>query len=182
MILSHDELVNIIRTGVLEGAKEENVNGSSIDITLSNMFFKESLQAPDRPVDLQKKEAVQMEPITLTGDEDTIILNPGEFLLACSEEIFHLPLNLSAEYKLKSSMARSGINHMLAGWCDPGWTGRLTLELHNVLQHHAIALRRGMKIGQVIFLQHESVGAAHSYATRGQYQGTLSVTRSRGVR
>lgn len=37
----------------------------------------------------------------------SFLLMPGEFILAQSVEVFNLPDDLSAEYKLKSSMART---------------------------------------------------------------------------
>lgn len=37
---------------------------------------------------------------------------------------------LVADVKLKSSAARAGLDHALAGWVDPGFAGTLTLEFH----------------------------------------------------
>lgn len=111
------------------------------------------------------------------------ILRPGDFALAHTREIFHLPDNLAIEYKLKSSLARAGLGHLLAGWGDPGWHGAaLTLELVNHLQVHDLILRPGMPIGQVVFWRGRSVPAHASYAARGQYNGDTTVTPSKGLR
>jgi len=114
---------------------------------------------------------------------DQFYIRPGEFCLAESREVFNLPNNIAAEYKLKSSMARNGLNHLLAGWCDPGWYGStLTLELHNVTQYHTIKLQPGMKIGQMVFYEVEPVPEEKSYKTKGQYNNQKGAQESKGVR
>ena len=109
--------------------------------------------------------------------EGPYIIYPGEFLLAHSVEIFNLPNNISAEYKLKSSMARIGLDHLNAGWCDAGWHGSvLTLELKNCTRNHEIIIRAGDMIGQMIFFSHEEVPESKSYAGRGRYNNDKTVS------
>ena len=104
-------------------------------------------------------------------------LEPGEFILASSIEVFNLPPDISAQYRLKSSMARIGLEHLNAGHCDAGWNGSvLTLELKNVTRYHAIHLQAGDPIGQMVFWRHEPVPADKSYAARGRYNGDGSVS------
>jgi dCTP deaminase len=131
-------------------------------------------------VDLSSKESPEMLPHSMS--ENGISLNPGQFILASTMEIFNLPDNIACEFKLKSSVARSGLNNMLATWCDPGWHGsKLTLELKNDCEHHALLLRPGMKIGQMIFYRVHPVPDEHSYAIKGRYNRTDTVTASKGV-
>jgi hypothetical protein len=52
-----------------------------------------------------------------------------------------------AELRLKSSAARNGLDHALAGWVDPGFDGTLTLELH---AHRPIELFAGKAYVQMI--------------------------------
>jgi deoxycytidine triphosphate deaminase len=102
---------------------------------------------------------------------------PGAFILAHSREVFNLPSDISAEYKLKSSMARIGLNHLNAGWCDSFWSGSvLTLELHNTTQNHAIQLRMGDPIGQMVFFRHAPVPEESSYKVRGRYNNDKTVS------
>ena len=55
-------------------------------------------------------------------------------------------------------MARIGLDHLNAGWCDAGWHGSvLTLELKNCCRSHEIVLTNGDFIGQIIFFSHEEV-------------------------
>ena len=87
-----------------------------------------------------------------------------------------MPMDISAEYKLKSSMARIGLEHLNAGWCDAGWHGSvLTLELVNVTRHHSIIIRPGDPIGQMVFFRHAPVPPERPYATRGRYNTDRTV-------
>jgi deoxycytidine triphosphate deaminase len=114
---------------------------------------------------------------------DGYVLRPREFILGHSREEFNLPDDIAAEYKLKSSLARAGLGHALAGWCDPGWHGsHLTLELFNSLRHHSLILREGMKIGQMVFFRGKPVPSDRGYRARGQYNGDRGAVASKGVR
>jgi dCTP deaminase len=100
---------------------------------------------------------------------------PGAFFLACTQQKFNLPDNLSAEYKLRSHMARCGLNHMLAGWCDAGWHDSvLTLEFKNELQYSAIELMEGDPAGQIVCMRHLKVPPHASYASKGRFNGDHS--------
>ena len=179
MILSHKELIKLVDQGVLN-ADKRNVNGSSIDITLGkNILIEERSLYDYIPIDLvQEVEPVLKErTIPDTGYD----IRPNQFLLGHSVEWFNLPANISAEYKLKSSLARAGLEHLTAGWIDPTWSGNLTLELKNVTQYHNFKLREGMKIGQIVFFKHEEVDEGHSYKRWGRYNGSEGVVKTMGV-
>ncbi len=173
MLLSHDELVELVNNGVIENVALENINSASIDITLGGLILSE--RCVNGEITLCKREPLEMEEISITEDYG-YTLKPGAFILAQTEQVFNLPNNISAEYKLKSSMARVGLNHALAGWCDAGWNGSvLTMELMNVTKHHSIKLYKGDKIGQMIFFKHKEVAADKSYSTRGRYNKDTTV-------
>lgn len=180
MLLSYNKLCNLVDRGVITNVRPEYINAASIDITLGDRILRELKPStegkPRQPYNVIS--LAQREPLKLISQstEESILLKPGEFILAQSEQVFNLPNNVSAEYKLKSSMARIGINHCLAGWCDAGWNGSvLTLELMNVSRHHAIRLQKGDRIGQMIFFEHEEVPADRSYASRGRYNNDKEV-------
>ena len=179
MLLSHHHLHHIVDTNILENAKVENINPASIDVCLGNTILRESPmhkseyhRYPSRSlkaVDLQAKESLDFQTLTLTDDEK-YTLEPGEFILAQTIEVFNLPNHIAGEFRLKSTAARNGLDQSLAVWLDPGWNGSvLTIELKNITQHHALILRPGMKIGQVVFFQCFPVPDEHSYAVKGQY-------------
>lgn len=182
MVLSYNELLEIVQLGVVN-APLENINAASIDLTLGDALLIQPDDIPDRPpVDLiDKGDGIDLIPFKM--GMDGYVIAPGEFLLATTAEWFDFSVAdvISAEFKLKSSLARNGLSHMLAGWMDSGWSGNLTLEYHNVTRQ-PLRIRPGMKCGQAIFMRHAPVPNHASYAVKGQYNGQVGVQASKGVR
>ena len=170
MLLSYTEICELIEQGVIENASYESVNSSSLDIHLGPKLLNESV-VKAKIISLRDRTPLQMYDGTFPH-----IMSPGEFILTQSREIFHLPNTVSAEYKLKSSMARIGLEHLNAGWCDAGWNGSvLTLELKNMTEAHSILLQEGDAIGQIVFFRHTPVPEDKSYAARGRYNNDRTV-------
>lgn len=182
-LLTHDELVELVQQGIIEGVNPDQINAASIDLTLGDTLWTEaSPHGQWTVIDLVQKETPSVDLIDLrtTGFFD---LQPGQFCLAQTQQVFHLPNDVAAEYKLKSSMARSGLGHLLAGWADPGWHGSvLTLEFTNHLRYHSLRLRPGMRCGQMVFYRGAIVPDHASYAVRGQYNHDQTAQPSRGLR
>ena len=173
--------MELVESGVIIGAEKENVNACSIDITLDDVIMIETSQEQWGIVDLKAKESVEMQPVKLS--ETGYHLDPGEFILASTREVFNLPNDIACEYKLKSTLARNGLDNALATWCDPGWhNSKLTLELKNNMRNHQLLLKPGMKIGQIIFYSVAPVPDRVSYKIRGQYNSQDAVTASKGLR
>lgn len=175
-LLSHEELRRIVEAEIIAPVDVKDINAASIDIHLGDTILWEddSEWHKVKTIDYRKREPVVFNEYVM--DADGWILAPGDFILAQSVEVFNLPNWLSAEYKLKSSMARIGLEHMNAGWCDAGWNGSvLTLELKNMCQSHSIRIRPGDPIGQMVFFRHEPVAQEASYATKGRYNNHSSV-------
>ncbi len=181
MLLSYNRLCALLDAGILTHSNYDLVNSASIDIRLGSKVLIEHTYEQDgklalKRVSLKDRTPPRFREYDLEKD-GPLLLFPGEFILAHSFEIFNLPNNISAEYKLKSSMARIGLEHLNAGWCDAGWNGSvLTLELKNLTRGHEIELNFMDKIGQVVFFQHEVVPADKSYATRGRYNNDKTVS------
>ena len=179
-LISYSGLCALVGANVID-ADPANISGSSIDITIGDTILVEDIDMSGSVVDLKEKESLNMKEFTIP--EQGYLLFPGEFILASSAETFNLPNWVAAEYKLKSSLARSGLQHLMAGWCDPGWNNsKLTLELTNVTQHHSLLIKPGMKIGQMVFFACEPVPSDKSYAVKGQYNSQETVTGNKGVR
>lgn len=178
-LLTFFGIAELIKDGVIENFDPNNINGASLDVRLGNNIWVEDQRSYN--VNLKNKEVPNMVQVGL--DESGHSLLPGEFILASTIEVFNLPNNVAAEFRLKSSGARSGLDQALAVWCDPGWHGSaLTMELRNNLQHHRLLLTPGMKIGQMIFWQGEPVPDEVSYANLGQYNHDKDAQPSRGLR
>lgn len=177
-MLSYNELLKLVMSGVID-SDLSLIGASSIDITLDSDILVESMNG--RIIDVSDKSDGGMRFDRVSIGENGFILNPGQFILASSEQYFNLPNNISILYVLKSSMARVGLNHLNAGFGDPGWHGKLTLELVNVSQYHAHRLRAGMKIGQILFFEVDHVPDEKSYRANGRYNGQYGVTEGKGV-
>lgn len=175
MLLSYNELVKLVYDGVITNVKDGAINSASIDIHISEKIMIESSHPGGELnlIDFAKRTPALMEEIAIN---DGYNIYPEEFLLASTIEKFNLPPYISCEYKLKSSMARIGLEHLNAGWCDAGWHGSaLTLELKNISQRQIIRIRPGDAIGQMVFFRHEPVPADRSYAARGRYNNDSTV-------
>ena len=177
-MMSYTELCALVRDGVITGLdSHDQINASSIDVRLGNEIIVEvGNENQSSIVDPVKRTNFGQRRMEL-GDAG-YLLQPGEFVLAHTIEVFNLPDYISAEFRLKSSGARSGLNNLFACHCDPGWhDSTLTLELHNVLRLHQIKLTAGMRIGQMLFHRHAvHVPEDRSYAQRGRYNGDDSVS------
>jgi dCTP deaminase len=170
VILADWQITARCNGGMVTPFDPELVNPASLDVRLGDTLLIESA------------EGLQLKPYPLAGhtEENPYLLRPGQFVLAQTIERFHLPDDIAAQFMLKSSRARSGLEHLMAGYCDPGWHGSvLTLELHNSRQLHPVALWPGMKIGQMVFHQMAAT-PQRSYAVTGRYNGDATVQGSRG--
>lgn len=180
-LLSVVDFLPLLQAGMLEGYDFKCINAASIDIRLGRYILAEDTDAEllSPRVSLTKREGMRHTVHDLRDGPFNIL--PGQFILAQSVEVFNLPNYIAAEYKLKSSMARIGLEHLNAGWCDPGWHGSvLTLELKNVTQDHTIIINEGDRIGQVIFRRCTEVPSDFSYATLGSYNNDKTVTGAKG--
>lgn len=114
-------------------------------------------------------------------DEDLgFVIHPGEFVLATSEETFTLDACHVSQINGKSSLARMGLQVEAAGFFDPGWHGKATLELVN-LATRPIRLYPGMKVAQMVFFM-ASGEAERPYGhpeLRSKYKGQTGPTPSR---
>jgi dCTP deaminase len=95
-------------------------------------------------------------------------------ILASTQEFVRMPNGIAGDVKLKSTMARSGLDHALAGWIDPGFEGRITLELH---AHRKVVLTPGQRICQIV-LHTMSEEPAVAYVGRYQHQSEPTPARS----
>jgi dCTP deaminase len=106
------------------------------------------------------------------------VLDPGEFVLGVTKELFRIPDYIEAVFQLKSSRGREGYEHVLSGYIDPGFTGRVTLELVNVNRYRPLPLTEGMLIGQIRFMKTDQP-CRRSYKETGHYNLDLTVQPSK---
>lgn len=157
MVLSDASIINRIKDGMIQPSNLKNVQQCSYDFELAR--FAKTLDG--KSVDLMEAE-----------------LNPGDFILASTTELFDLPLDLCGEVKGKSSVGRLGIVIENAGHIDPGFRGNITLEVCNI-SGKPLSLKKFIDkpFGQIIFHQLDQP-AMLSYSFTGHYQNQKGATVS----
>jgi dCTP deaminase len=163
----------------IEPLDEGAIQPASVDLRLDRQF--RIFKVTTRPyVDVREALDELTELVTLE-DEEPFILQPGAFCLATTLETVTLPDDLVARVDGRSSLGRLGLLvHATAGYVDPGWTGKLTLELSNQSQM-PIALYYGMRVSQISFFT-LSTPVERPYGSPGlgsKYQGQTGPTPSR---
>ena len=182
MILSDREIKKRIelRQIVIEPTNLLDIQPASVDILLDQKILV--FDYTNIPyIDTRYLAEIDITRAWVQKHDEPFMLHPGEFVLGCTLEHIEIPNDLVARIEGKSSLGRIGLLiHSTAGYVDPGWTGRLTLELSNI-SRLPMALYPGMKIGQISFTQMTSP-AERPYGTPGlgsHYQGQHEATPSR---
>ena len=164
---------------VIEPLDPRAIQPASVDLRLDALF--RVFRSSSRPfVDVRESVDDLTELVTIAEDEPFII-QPATFCLASTLETITLPDDIVARVDGKSSLGRLGLLvHATAGYVDPGWTGKLTLELSNQSQM-PIALYYGMRICQISFLRLSTpVDRPYGSPELGsKYQGQTGPTPSR---
>ena len=120
------------------------------EIEISPMPSDDAFQPSS--IDLRLGEGFLSIDGTKLGDKQ-ITVQPNDFLLASTLESVELPSSIVAKLEGKSSIGRRGIFvHVTAGYIDPGWKGRLTLEIYNA-SSEPYKLTSGEKICQIRFMR-----------------------------
>ena len=150
MVLSNVDILRYINEGKIkitpEPDLETQLGSCSIDCRLGNTFrvFEHSKYPY---IDLKRKVDVDdlMRKVDVPNGE-AFTMQPGEFVLAATQEKLELDDNVMARLEGRSSLGRLGIIvHSTAGLFDPGWVGNATLELGN-LGRMPVKLYPGMRI------------------------------------
>ena len=156
-----------------------DIQPSSVDLHLGDDFqvFRNSRYPY---IDPSREQPGLTERVSASREEP-FVLHPGEFALGTTVERITLPADIVGRLEGKSSLGRLGLLiHSTAGYVDPGWEGRLTLELSNVA-NLPILLTPGMKIGQISFSRMTTaVDRPYGHPDLGsRYQGQSTATPSR---
>lgn len=111
----------------------------------------------------------------IPAEHPVIPLRPGERILAHTHEFFGIKPPGAYEVKSRSSWGRNGVAVCFdAGWVDPGYINRLTLEIYNLNEHETVLLPVGERIAQAVFLETGEVegnyGLGRDDGFSGKYQ------------
>ncbi|MGN0092954.1 MAG: dCTP deaminase [Methanobrevibacter sp.] len=130
---------------------EKQIQPSSIDMRIGDEFkvfrvIRKPFIDPKDDDDI----ASYMESLTVE-DGEAFIIHPNEFALATTYEYVKVPDDLVARVEGRSSMGRLGVTmHVTAGYIDPGFEGKITLEISNI-GAMPVALYPGQRVCQLVF-------------------------------
>ncbi len=140
---------------------EEQLQPNGIDLTLREVAM---LQSPGKiTVSDQQRLISDLAPLVFDG-LGSIDLLPGAYVITYNE-VVHLPNNVMALARPRSSLLRCGVTVDTAVW-DAGYSGR-SQSLMIVYNPQGFRLERGARIIQLVFLR--LTQATEGY--RGAYQG-----------
>lgn len=130
----------------IKPARDQFIQPASVDLMLGDEWIT-------YPYDNEHIDLDDVHPMTMLDKSVQYILAPGELVLGTTEEFVEIPDDMVAVVNGKSSLARLGLLiHITAGFIDPGFKGKITLEIYN-LSRVPIILRAGKPICQISFMQ-----------------------------
>jgi dUTP pyrophosphatase len=140
---------------------DEQVQGNGFELTLRDVA---TLQTAGK-IAMANSQRVISELAPLAFDSTgSIALAPGSYMITYNE-IVHLPKNLMALGRPRSSLLRCGVNVGTAVW-DAGYSGR-SQSLLVVYNPRGFSLQKNARITQLVFF--ELTGESEGY--QGIYQG-----------
>lgn len=175
-----------------------HINGSSIDVRLGHYFYhtkttengkKELLNPFDKDdIDDYFGEYYEAKPWSrvvrklgetafsnldhvngIPEDHPVIVLRPEERILAHTHEFIGILPPGTTQMQARSTTGRLGISACLcAGWGDPGYVNRWTMEVLNLNNRHVV-LPVGYRLAQIVFSSTGPVEDEYSKST-GSYQ------------
>ncbi len=108
----------------------------------------------------------------IPSEHPVIPLKPGERILAHTHEFFGIKPPGAYELKSRSSWGRNGIAVCFdAGWVDPGYINRLTLEIYNLNEHETVLLPVGERVAQAVFHETGQVEGNYGEGRNDQFSG-----------
>jgi len=156
MVLSDKDIKKALKTGRIKIRPSPDLKtqlGScSLDLRLGNTFrlFNHSKVAYIDPLDPAKNGKNVTKEVKVKKKEP-FIMQPGDFVLATTVENVQLADDILARLEGRSSLGRIGIIvHSTAAIFDPGWRGKVVMELGN-LGRMPVALYPGMRICSLTF-------------------------------
>lgn len=171
----------------------KHVSHASLDVTLGYYYYRAE-RSKDHPVynpfdedDVARyfEGALKAVPHKQWCDENgvkqlkgipanhpVIPLRPGERILAHTHEFFGIRPPGACEVKSRSSWGRNGIAVCFdAGWIDPGYINRLTLEIYNLNENEVMLLPVGERIAQIVFHETGEVKGDYGVGRHGGFSG-----------
>jgi len=178
MIIPDHKIKKLLKEGKIkiEPLKEEQIKSACVDLSLGSEF--RTFRHISEPY-IDSKTPKNYTNIVVM-DDDRFILHPGEFVLGITEEKISLPSDITAYVDGKSSLGRIGITaHITSGFIDPGFEGKLVLEITN-LGKMPVVLYSGMKICKILFFNMSSASETpYNKRKDSKYHGQMNIGQSK---
>lgn len=173
MILSDRDIHQFLKQGLLkiEPCIEEHIEPASVDLTLGCHYLKPQ---PSKSGIQKLSDPITYEEIV----QDSVVIPAHAFILATTEEYLTLPAELTGFIEGRSSVGRAGLFIQNAGWVDPGFEGKITLELYNA-NDFPLEVSKGQRICQIVLAMTKTTPKV---VYQGKYQGQNTTTGSRFFR
>jgi deoxycytidine triphosphate deaminase len=192
-VYSNVQIREAIKSGhiVFHPHIEEHIRGSSIDVTLGYWFYRTERKTSrgvynpldeedvrryfDGPHHAETHEAwAQQHGMRLfrniPAEQPIIVMRPGERILAHTHEFIGIKAPGTSTMQARSTWGRNGVAVCLdAGWGDPGYINRWTMEIYNMNQHESVVLPVGERVAQLVFYHTGPVDGEYASGT-GKYQ------------
>lgn len=202
-VFSNTEIRSALQSGqiVCTPFDEKHISHASLDVTLGYYYYRtekignKALYNPFDKQDVERyfsgpKKAVKhvdwcrengFELVKgIPRNHPVIPLKPGERVLGHTHEFFGIKPPGAYEIKSRSSWGRNGIAVCFdAGWVDPGYVNRLTLEIFNLNSRETVLLPVGERIAQAVFYKtgyvEGSYGKGRDKGFSGKYQAGTDI-------
>lgn len=175
-VYSNTEIKAAVKDGTIVAVpyNENHVSQASFDFTLGHYFYKQEYQEYAKvynPFDKDDVDRYFKGPLeamphkewcekygyklfdNIPKSHPIVVLRPGERILAHTHEFVGIRAHGGAcEVRSRSSWGRNGVAICFdAGWVDPGYINRITLEIYNLNMHESVVLPVGERVGQLVF-------------------------------
>ncbi|MDD4358272.1 MAG: dCTP deaminase [Candidatus Pacebacteria bacterium] len=171
MTLSDKDIQELIESNKIQITPEPNLEkqlgSASLDLRLGYEFnIFEHRKKPF--IDTRDPETFNNSTRLITLKEDEpFVFHPNEFVLGITLEEVFLPDNITARIDGRSSLGRLGIVvHSTAGHIDPGFKGKIVLEMENIGMI-PVLLYPGTRICQLVFHELKSPTTKPYYKKEG---------------
>jgi len=144
-----------------------------IDKVLKEIRLNESLPTKEKKRQLEAFEGHENLQ-NIDEDHPLILLRPNERILAHTEEFIGIRAPGTTSMQSRSTTGRIGVaSCFCAGWGDPGYINRWTMEVNNLNENEYVPLPIYYRIAQIVFSATGPVATEYSKAT-GKYQSVSS--------
>lgn len=167
MILGPKKLLELVKEiKLVEGLSEReltNPEGAGFDLRLGEVY---KISGDAFLGETERKTAdIELVQSYEEGKRKTIEIKPGDYFLVATIEKVNMPLDLTANFKPRTTTFRSGL-FLRTGNVAPGYSGKLTFGLKN---EGPITVTMEMGARFVHMQVEEVLGEGSKY--RGQWQG-----------